>query len=120
MSKIRQFWMVVPLDIKEDPSQGRIGGGQDMAMDVAPEQPRRARDALQPQPAAAYGFKIHSTDLKRLQMAFTSKQLADDYAKGEAEKHPKVLYGVFECAGTFETTTPTVNLEAICRCWLRL
>lgn len=112
MAKIRQFWMVVPLDIKEDPHGGKMYATMpDMAMDAEPARPARLTRA-EPQVTAGYGFKILGSELKRINMAFTNRQLADDYAKEQAEKSPKTLFGVFACDGTFETTTPTIIRKA--------
>lgn len=103
MAKIRQFWMVVPLDIKEDQNHPHTVA-QNVEQDFA--EPAR-RGTLRPVPVG-YGFKIASAETKRFNMAFTTKQLADDHAKAQAEQNPKVLFGVFGCEGTYETTTPTV------------
>lgn len=107
MAKIRQFWLVAPLDIKEDGPVGRIQGNDlGFAQDAA--RPRRAApEEIQVAPPG-YGFKIASADIKRMQMGFTTEQAAKDYAKNEAEKNPKVLFGVFGCNTTYETTTPTI------------
>jgi hypothetical protein len=105
MAKIRQFWLVVPLDVKDDGS--RVGGGTAAQGDFAEAvQPRR--NNVPAAPAEGYGFGIQSADLKRMRNAFTTKAAADAYAKNQAELQPKTLFGVFGCLGTYETTTPTV------------
>jgi hypothetical protein len=109
MAKIRQFWLVVPLDIKEDGTKigATVGGLQDFAQEV--DGLGRRRPAAQPAlPAEGYGFGIGSSDLKRMKQAFTTKAAADAFAKNQAELQPKTLFGVFGCLGTYETTTPTV------------
>lgn len=111
-SKIRRFWLVAPLDIKEDSNQARIQGGgglQDFAIEANPRhRAGRGLEVEAPAVNAGYGFKIQSADIKRMNTAFTSEEAANLYAKDQAEKNPKVLYGVFNCAGTYETTTPTI------------
>ena len=105
--------MVVPLDIKEDPHGVKMfAPQQDMAMELEPARPRGQRELAAAATTAGYGFKILGSELKRINMAFTNRQLADDYAKEQAEKNPKTLFGVFACDGTFETTTPTVIRKA--------
>ena len=55
-----------------------------------------------------YGY-IMSADTKReVEVAFTNRDLAFEYAADQASKKPGVQYGVFECVGVLETTTPTV------------
>lgn len=115
MAKIRQFWLVAPLDVKEEPGS-RIypGNAENVNEDVAREADapiRRGGAGIIGAPVATkadFGFRIPGLDLKRMNYAFTSEATANSYAKDQAEKNPKVLFGVFPCGGTFETTTPTV------------
>lgn len=115
-TKIRQFWMVVPLDVKQDDNGGRLGGGEGrgelaagFAEPARPAQRNRPPELIAPaEPAKGYGWKIQSGEMKRLQWAFTTEEAACEYAKDQAEKSPKVLFGVFPCTKTYETTTPTV------------
>jgi hypothetical protein len=61
-----------------------------------------------PQGDQGYGFYIHRDDLKDMNAVFTTELAAENYAKEQAEKNPKTLYGVFGCVKVFETTTPTI------------
>jgi hypothetical protein len=109
MAKIRRFWLVAPLDIKEDTTQGRVGNNIAFPEEVRPARIARGEAQLEAQAVnTGYGFKIQSADIKRMNTAFTSEDAAQTYAREQAEKNPKVLFGVFGCSGTYETTTPTI------------
>jgi hypothetical protein len=108
----RPLWFVSPVIVDEDqnkpqifPERGQAEIGED---DVAP-QPARARNAQPPQPQPAtvgYGFTMGRT--QKVEIAFTTKNAAIEYAKQQASKTPTIAYGVYGCVDVFETTAPTV------------
>lgn len=90
---------------------GRGFGLQQDAVRVARNIARARRediDAWGNPVGTEYGFIMHSDTKKEVEVAFTSKELAFEYAADQAAKKPSVQYGVFECVGVFETTIPTV------------
>jgi hypothetical protein len=113
---IRPLWFVSPIQVQEDGNKSQIYLDEPVLMDdgepPAPEEARpRGANALRAAPppvkkATGYGFQM--VRVNHITVAFTSKETAMLYAQQEAGKHPKVAYGVFDCCGVYETTTPTV------------
>jgi len=111
---VKRYWYVFSLDVLTDPNAPIFA----QVNDEVPVQPvaanplRRNRNFdFEPvvlQPAGDYGFKIAAATYRNMNQAFTSRKAAQLWAKEQAEKNPKVMYGIYECVQVFETTTPTI------------
>lgn len=112
MAKNTRFWYVFNLEVQSDPNA--VIFAQVQGEPVAQAAPARNNRGLRLDVngvdgvAGGYGFKIHGTTHRNMNLAFTSKQAARTYAKEQAEKNPKTMYGIYECCEVFETTTPTI------------
>jgi CubicO group peptidase (beta-lactamase class C family) len=121
---VAREWYVFKLGKRQDPSGRRVGQGQGeqdaprVGGFARPVQPRRRErdivaeiledDNEQAAVDPGFGFTILREDRKDMDLVFTSNAAAEAYAKEQAEKNPKTLFGVFSCTKVFETTTPTI------------
>ena len=113
-----RYWYVFGLDVTSDPNGAIFAqvAGEQMEAQPAParrnnrdqgfariegEAPRLGNDG-------GYGFKVSQQVHRTMNQVFTSKASAQLYAKEQAEKNPKTMYGIYECIQVFETTTPTI------------
>lgn len=121
----REFY-VFKIGKKEDTSKGRKTWGEGgnntrlaprAARFAEAVRPRQNGDGLDledeaPQAVAVedigYGYYLQRADCKDMDMAFSSAEAAERYAREQAELCPKTLFGVFSCDKVFETTTPAI------------
>lgn len=109
----RPLWFVSPVIVDEDQNRPQVfpERGQGVVLndeDIEAPQPARARNQPPAQPAATTGYGFTMARTNKVEMAFTTKGAAVEYAKQQASKTPTVAYGVYGCVDVFETTAPTV------------
>jgi len=117
---MREFY-VFKIGKKEDTSKARKtwgdGGGRaqpaprrvfDRELRAAPRNEFDGAEQASVGDDIGYGYYLQSLDRKDMDMAFSTEQAAERYAKEQAELQPKTLFGVFSCVKVFETTTPSV------------
>lgn len=106
----RPLWFVSPVIVDEDQNKPQLfpeRGQVEVNIDDEAPQPARARNAQPPAPATVgYGFTMGRN--QKVEIAFTTKAAAIEYAKQQASKTPTIAYGVYGCVDVFETTAPTV------------
>lgn len=55
-----------------------------------------------------FGQELLRTELRDPVIKFSSKDIAEAWAKEEVTKHPKTMYAVLQVASVFETTQPKI------------